>query len=194
MIPEVGRERQGAEEVEGELLAYGGGGGGDDLLDDGASDGRDVAAGGGLLEGGEESSGLAESVVGAEISLDGLDKEVHLFRRRSVGLGEEIGDGGQHLVGSDLIWIREESGVESDSGPGTKGKRSSGSTQHPSFSLPPSLSPIPIHRLRRQPLPDLLHPDRSSTLRFVQMCILRRSGQFQQNFDKLQLIAEFDIH
>lgn len=116
MVPEVGREGERTEEVEGELLADGGGGGGDDLLNDGACDSRDVSTGGGLLEGREESGRLAESVVRAEVALDGLNEEVHSFRRWSVGLRQEVGDGGKHFVSPDLDPIGVGVGVESGGG------------------------------------------------------------------------------
>lgn len=81
-VPEISGEARGSNKVKGELLADGGGRGGDDLLDGGLGDDGDVAAGGGLLKSLEESAGLAEGVVGAEVRLDLSKENVHGNGRR----------------------------------------------------------------------------------------------------------------
>ena len=76
-VPEVGGETSGADEIEGELFGDGGGRGSDDFFDGGFGEDGNVATGGGLLEGLEESSGLAEGVVGSEVGLDLSVEDVH---------------------------------------------------------------------------------------------------------------------
>ncbi|KAL6284551.1 hypothetical protein ACE6H2_015480 [Prunus campanulata] len=77
-VPEVGGDAGGANKIKGELFADGGGRRGDDLFNNEFGDDGYVTADCGLLEGLEESVGLAESVIGAEVRLDLSEEYVHL--------------------------------------------------------------------------------------------------------------------
>nr|POE75359.1 hypothetical protein CFP56_19075 [Quercus suber] len=76
-VPEIGGETSGADEIEGKLFGDGGGKGSDDFFDGGFGEDGNVATGSKLLKGLEESSGLAEGVVGAEVGLDPSVEDVH---------------------------------------------------------------------------------------------------------------------
>ena len=67
-LPEVGSETSGTNKVKGKLFGDGGGERRDDLFD-GRFGKKNVTVSSGLLESLEESSGLAESIVGAEVRL-----------------------------------------------------------------------------------------------------------------------------